>query len=123
MAKVILSQSAERDVDEILASVYDFTGFISTPERLMAEFIKTFELIAFMPNAIGRLRDDGMREAFCRGYRIVYDVAGDEVRIQTIIHSRRLYPRPWNARLGVFLWGQCGAGLKAYCMRRGLRLN
>ena len=53
MAKVILSQSAERDVDEILASVYDFTGFISTPERLMAEFIKTFELIAFMPNAIG----------------------------------------------------------------------
>ena len=94
MAKVILSQSAERDVDEILASVYDFTGFISTPERLMAEFIKTFELIAFMPNAIGRLRDDSMREAFCRGYRIVYDVAGDEVRIQTIIHSRRLYPRP-----------------------------
>jgi len=29
-------------------------------------------LIAFMPDAIGRLREDGEREAFCRNYRIIY---------------------------------------------------
>ncbi|MEE6032831.1 MULTISPECIES: type II toxin-antitoxin system RelE/ParE family toxin [Avibacterium] len=94
MTNIILSDLALNDIDEILASVYEFTGFISTPQKLQQEFNKTFELIAFMPQAIGRMRNDGTREAFCRGYRIVYDILGDEVHIKTIIHSRRLYPRP-----------------------------
>ena len=51
-------------------------------------------MIAFMPEGVGRMRDDGMREAFCRGYRIVYAIIGNEVQIKTVIHSRRLYPRP-----------------------------
>lgn len=94
MAKVILSDLAMRDINDILANVYDFTGFISTPQKLLAEFNKTFELIAFMPNAIGRKREDGEREAFCRSYRIVYQQKGNDILIVSVIHSRRLYPRP-----------------------------
>lgn len=94
MAKVVLSYSATQDINEILANVYDFTGFISTPQKLLTEFNKTFELIEFMPHAIGRQREDGKREAFCRGYRIVYTVGDNSIVINTVIHSRRLYPRP-----------------------------
>ena len=94
MANVVLSRLAMKDIDDILTSVYEFTGFISTPQKLMADFEKTFGLIAFMPNAIGRLREDGDREAFCRGYRIVYQQEGELITIISIIHSRRLYPRP-----------------------------
>ena len=49
----------EKGYDEILANVYDFTGFVSTPQKLLAEFNKAFELITFMPTAIGRKREDG----------------------------------------------------------------
>lgn len=94
MANVVLSRLAMQDINEILASVYEFTGFISTPQKLMADLEKNFELIAFMPNAIGRLREDGDREAFCRGYRIVYQQQGEQITIISVIHSRRLYPRP-----------------------------
>ncbi|BFU60763.1 MULTISPECIES: type II toxin-antitoxin system RelE/ParE family toxin [Rodentibacter] len=94
MLKVVLSEMAVQDIDNILANVYEFTGFISTPQKLLAELNKTIDLIEFMPNAIGRLRDDGKREAFCRGYRIVYSIQENEVLINTVIHSRRLYPRP-----------------------------
>ena len=40
------------------------------------------------------MREDGDREAFCRAYRIVYREQGDNIMIVTIIHSRRIYPRP-----------------------------
>ncbi len=47
-----------------------------------------------MPLAMGRLRDDGSREAFARKYRIVYDFdeIADEVVILSVIHSSRIYP-------------------------------
>ena len=62
----------EKGYDEILANVYDFTGFVSTLQKSLAEFNKTFELIAFMLTAISGKREDGECEAFCCGYRIVY---------------------------------------------------
>ena len=46
MANVILSKLATDNINEILANVYEFTGFISTPEKLLAEFEKTFRLIS-----------------------------------------------------------------------------
>ena len=33
----------EKGYDEILANVYDFTGFVSNSQKLLAEFNKTFE--------------------------------------------------------------------------------
>lgn len=94
MAKVVLSDFAAQNIEDILTSVYEFTGFISTPQKLFSEFQKTFDLISFMPQAAGRLREDGDREAFCRAYRIVYRQQNDEIVIITVIHSRRIYPRP-----------------------------
>lgn len=60
----------------------------------MNDIYEKINLIGFMPTAIGRLREDGTREAFCRGYRIVYEVINNNIYINFVIHSRRLYPRP-----------------------------
>ncbi|MFA9487961.1 MULTISPECIES: type II toxin-antitoxin system RelE/ParE family toxin [unclassified Mannheimia] len=94
MAKTLrISSRAQNDIEEILASVIEYTGFESSGIRLQDDIYQKFETIAYMPSAAGRLREDGTREAFTRRYRIVYTELENEVWIITIIHSSRLYPR------------------------------
>lgn len=93
MAKWFLTEPAEKDIDEILQSVCAFTGFWASAMSLWDALQSKFDLIAFMPRAIGRKRDDNTFEAFCRGYRIVYRVVEGDIYILTVIHSSRLYPR------------------------------
>ncbi|QIM63263.1 plasmid stabilization system protein [Pasteurellaceae bacterium Orientalotternb1] len=93
MANWVLSPNAETELREIMCSVAYFTGYWTSAVNLFEELQNKFELIAFMPQ-IGVEREDGSRETFCRGYRIVYEISGENVKILTVIHSRRLYPRP-----------------------------
>ena len=94
MAKVVISHDAQRYLREIIANIIEYTGYEASGIKLSEDIFSKIDVIAYMPLAAGRVVHGNKRKAFCRGYRIVYDVAGDEVRIQTIIHSRRLYPRP-----------------------------
>lgn len=95
MAKALrVSTKAQSDIEEIVASVIEYTGFESSGIRLQEDIYQKLEAIAYMPSAVGRLREDGKREAFIRRYRIVYVELDDEVWIVTVIHSSRLYPRP-----------------------------
>lgn len=94
MANWIITAEAQNDIDCIIENVIDYTSFLSSGIKLFEDFQDKFDLIAYMPYAIGRAREDGKREAFCRGYRIVYSIINDTVYINTVIHSRRLYPRP-----------------------------
>lgn len=89
----VLSQEATDNIQEIMQSVASFTGYWTSAAVLLEDLQAKFDLLAFMPN-IGKQRADGTRETFCRGYRIVYDCVEDNLYIITVIHSRRLYPRP-----------------------------
>ncbi|OOF37617.1 type II toxin-antitoxin system RelE/ParE family toxin [Rodentibacter heidelbergensis] len=93
MANIFFTQEADRNLNEIVANVIEYTGYEITGIKLANDILAKIDVIAYMPTAAGRIIQDNRREAFCRGYRIVYDIIGDEVYIQTIIHSRRLYPR------------------------------
>lgn len=93
MAKLHLSIDAKNDINEILANVTEFTSFSSSAEKLLNEFRQTFNRLSLFPYS-GKSIDDQLRETFCRGYRIVYEIIDDEIYILTVIHSRRLYPRP-----------------------------
>ncbi|AGK00555.1 TPA: type II toxin-antitoxin system RelE/ParE family toxin [Mannheimia haemolytica] len=88
-----LSLTARSNVIEILQSVEDYTGHWLSAVSLWEQLQNKLDLIAFMPT-IGRRREDGTLETFCRNYRIVYEIHLEKVYIITIIHSRRLYPRP-----------------------------
>ncbi|MEG9481385.1 type II toxin-antitoxin system RelE/ParE family toxin [Mannheimia bovis] len=93
MASFILTPKARSNIDEILENVIEFTGYEQSAIKLYEDILKKFELIAFMPT-IGVCRDDGTRETFVRNYRIVYEIVEEDIFIITIIHTRRLYPRP-----------------------------
>lgn len=94
MANWILTVEAKADLYDILQAVSEFTGFEASAVSLFNDLKRKFDLIAFMPFAVGRKRGDGLQEAFCRGYRIVYRVVDADVYILTVIHSSKLYPQP-----------------------------
>lgn len=71
----------------------EFTGYEQSGIKLHADIFKKLNLLEFMPS-IGIVRDDGTRETFVRNYRIVYEIQNEDIFILTIIHTRRLYPRP-----------------------------
>ncbi|MDO4697873.1 MAG: type II toxin-antitoxin system RelE/ParE family toxin [Pasteurellaceae bacterium] len=87
-----LSIDAAENIQEIMQSVASFTGHWTSAAVLLEDLQAKFDLIAFMPK-LGKPREDGTRETFCRGYRIIYQQIEDDIYIITIIHSRRLYPR------------------------------
>ena len=94
MHKIIVTEEAQNDINHIVENVAEFTYSFTSGLKLYEDLYAKIDMIAFMPEGVGRMRDDVMREAFCRGYRIVYAIIGNEVQIKTVIHSRRLYPRP-----------------------------
>ncbi|MCK3658549.1 hypothetical protein A4G18_07445 [Pasteurellaceae bacterium Pebbles2] len=90
---IIISNRAQKNINEILDSVYQYTLFPSTPKKLLEEFHRTFQLLGTAPK-MGKLQADGKRMTFCRHYRILYQEHDDRIEILTVIHSRRLYPQP-----------------------------
>ena len=91
--QLIYTAKARRDLVEVVENVVDYTCSLESGVRLFSALRSKIALLADMPEGIGRVRDDGKREAFCRGYRIVYRIEKDTVYILTILHSRMLYPR------------------------------
>ncbi|TDF43998.1 type II toxin-antitoxin system RelE/ParE family toxin [Histophilus somni] len=94
MYKVIILPQALNQINEIIENVIEFTGYEASGIRLFEDIYDKIAQIEFMPLAVGRLRDDGTREAFVRRYRIVYEIKENQIFILTVIHSCRIYPHP-----------------------------
>ncbi|WP_409499841.1 type II toxin-antitoxin system RelE/ParE family toxin [Mannheimia glucosida] len=90
---VILSPEAINDIRTCVRQVMIYTGFENSGIKLQEDIFSKIDSIGFMPSAIGRIRDEKTREAFIRGYRIVYEEREDHIWIIAIIHSSRIYPR------------------------------
>lgn len=93
MPSYIVSRQAQIDIEEILIGVIEFTGFEESAFKLDQALHHKFSLLAEFPY-MGVNRNDGTRETFVNSYRIVYEIISDAVYIISVIHSRRLYPRP-----------------------------
>ncbi|WP_267963578.1 type II toxin-antitoxin system RelE/ParE family toxin [Testudinibacter sp. TR-2022] len=65
--KIELSPEALNNISEILQNVSEYTGSISSATKLFGELSEKFEYIGFLPKS-GKIRADGIRETFCRGY-------------------------------------------------------
>lgn len=93
MPNYVVTNNAQQDIESILMGVVEYTGFEASAIALEDDLYAKFKLIAFMPH-LGRIREDGTRETFCRNYRIVYQFIEQKIHILTVIHCRRLYPTP-----------------------------
>lgn len=63
-----------------------------TAERWVARLIEQAEQAATMPLAgrvVPEVGHDDVREVFLRAYRIIYRVAGDDIRILTVFEGHR----------------------------------
>ena len=91
MLKLIITRAAQNDLNEIAESVFDFTYSVDSVISLHNALHQKFSFIQFMPLGIGRkIENESAREAFCRGYRIVYEVTESAVIILSVIHSSRM---------------------------------
>lgn len=62
MAKTLrISSRAQNDIEDILASVIEYTGFESSGIRLQEDIYQNFETITYIRSATERLREDGTR--------------------------------------------------------------
>lgn len=94
MLKWELTESAQTDLEQIVYNVIAYTGHSTTGIKLINDIVERLDNLAFMPLS-GRSRSEpNKREAFCRGYRIVYEIRDDVLSVVAIIHTSRLYPRP-----------------------------
>lgn len=86
---------ARQGIVEIIEQITEFTGSIYSGQKFHDELREKIALIGYMPQ-IGRVQVDVpmFRETFYKNYRIVYQELTDKIVIITVIHSRRLYPRP-----------------------------
>lgn len=96
MAKPVeVSSDARWDILGIVDQIVEFTGSIYSGQKFYDGLREQFMRIGYMPK-MGRVQADlpQYRETFYKNYRIVYHELDDKVLILTVIHSRRLYPRP-----------------------------
>ncbi|WP_437928804.1 type II toxin-antitoxin system RelE/ParE family toxin [Sorangium sp. So ce291] len=83
----------ERSRDDLV----DIFRFIALDDRKAAErwtvrLVKQAELAAMTPfggRVVPELGRDDVREVFLRSYRIIYRVAGDDIRILTVFEGHR----------------------------------
>ncbi|OOH91227.1 hypothetical protein BMT54_02955 [Pasteurellaceae bacterium 15-036681] len=94
MPNWIITRPAQNNLREIMTSVSYYTGYVNSGIKLYNDLTEYFDKLAFMPLGLGTDIGDGKRQAFCRGYRIIYKIIDGNVYILTIIHSSRLYPDP-----------------------------
>lgn len=94
MANWSLTQSANRDLIQIVDNVIEFTGYAMSGIRLQNEIFERLDLLSYFPES-GKIRPErNTREIIFRGYRIVYEIIEEQVVVSAIIHSSRLYPQP-----------------------------
>jgi addiction module RelE/StbE family toxin len=94
--KIVIAPSAQADLSDIVRYVARHNS--DAAARLGYELITRAETLANFPE-IGRrvpeFRQPNLREVICRSYRIIYQLRGDEQRIDIVRfwHGARGFPR------------------------------
>ncbi len=91
---VVLSLFALQDLDEILSWLVKESG-PARAERILNDLLKSLQSLEHLTNRGAKVRDAdelsfiNVRQIIKHGYRIVYDVRSDVVRVHAVIHERR----------------------------------
>lgn len=86
------SNYAQTNLKDIARNIYEFTYSVISASNTTAKIMYAIELLPYQPFMGIKGKITGTREIYSNGYRIIYRVLNNKVRIVTILHSSRLYP-------------------------------
>lgn len=75
-----ISRDAEVYADSVIAEIFDAV------DRLI-QFPQSGRIVP-------EIKESNTREIIVGSYRVIYDTNGDVVRILTVLHGARLFPKP-----------------------------
>jgi plasmid stabilization system protein ParE len=90
VAQIVWSDSALED----LRAIGEFYSR-SSPEfagAIVSELYESVSRLTHFPRsgrAVPELDEDTLREVICRGFRLIYELADEEVRVLTLLHARQ----------------------------------
>jgi plasmid stabilization system protein ParE len=88
--EVIWAAEALDDIDAIAA--YIARDSLVQARRVVSAFFESSDLLLTQPG-MGRIvperQDENIREHFIYSYRLIYEIAGEDIHVLAIIHGRR----------------------------------
>lgn len=98
--RIIWTEKARRDLRDIVRYLRQHSP--EAAERISRQIVastRRLEAFPFSGRIVPELEGSEFREVIVGDYRVVYEVTeGDTVEILTIVHSKRLFPRPREFR-------------------------
>jgi len=95
MTRIVWTEPAVSDLDSIHAYISRDAEVYA--DAVISEIFDSVDRLAYFPQSgrvVPEMDDDSTREVIVGNYRIIYDTAGDVVRILSVIHGARLFPKP-----------------------------
>ena len=93
MARILLTASAHRDLDEIWEYIAFENQSPDAADGLIDEIDRRLELVADQPltgESVDRLRKDTRRIIVKRRFLVFYEVMDDGIRVLRVLHGARL---------------------------------
>ena len=88
---VVWSPRAVDDVESIAAYIaQDSEAYAASVVRLILVKARNLSEFPFIGRVVPEFDSENIREVFAYSYRIIYEVAGDEITIAAVIHGRRM---------------------------------
>lgn len=95
MTQIVWTEPAVSDLDSIHAYISRDTEVYA--DAVISEIFDSVDRLAHFPQSgrvVPEMEDDCTREVIVGNYRVIYDTTGEAVRMLSVIHGARLYPKP-----------------------------
>jgi len=95
MTRIVWTEPAVSDLDSIHAYISRDTEVYA--DAVMSEIFDSVYRLAHFPQSgrvVPEMDDACTREVIVGNYRVIYDTTGEAVRILSVIHGARLFPKP-----------------------------
>ena len=95
MTRIVWTEPAVSDLDSIHAYISRDTDVYAA--AVISEIFDCVDRLAHFPQSgrvVPEMDDACTREVIVGNYRVIYDTTGEAVRILSVIHGARQFPKP-----------------------------
>jgi len=95
MTRIVWTEPSVSDLESIHSYIARDAEVYA--DSVLAEIFDAVDRLAHFPQSgrvVPEVDDENTREIIVGNYRVIYDTSGDAVRILSVLHGARLFPRP-----------------------------